>query len=157
MERGADLAGAGPGGGCAVLLVQRTPALRERLVALLAESPGIRLAATAGTVAEALLWVTALRFDAVVVDLALLTPSRLEALRQLRLASAGGCLVVLADSADPEVVQRCRGLGADEVLGGAVEFERLGEVLTAPPRAGVVAGLAALGEAPARPLRSRPG
>jgi DNA-binding NarL/FixJ family response regulator len=116
----------------AVLLVQRSPELRERLAALVAEIPGTRLAGTAASTAEALLWLTALRFDAVLVDVAVLAPSRLEALQALRLAAPVARLVVLAADGDPEVRQRCRSLGADEVLGSAVEFERLGEVLAAP-------------------------
>jgi two-component system, OmpR family, response regulator len=116
----------------AVLLVERSPELRERLAALVSEIPGTRLAGTATSAGEALLWLTSLRFDAVLVDVALLAPSRLEALRSLRLAAPTARLVVLAGDADAAVRERCRALGADAVLGSAVEFERLEEVLTAP-------------------------
>lgn len=112
-----------------ILLAQRSPALRERLGDLVAEVPGARLAATATSLPEAMVWLTALRFDAVLVDLALLEPTRLEALRPLRQASPGARLVVLGADADGEVRERCRALGADHVLGSVVEFDLLGGLL----------------------------
>lgn len=131
MARGSGPGGLALPGTRTVLLVQGAPALRERLSALLAELPCARLAATATSTQEALVWLTALEFDAVLVDLALLAPSRLEALRVLRRAAPGASLVVLAGAADAESRERCRALGADHVLGSAVEFERLGDILEA--------------------------
>jgi DNA-binding NarL/FixJ family response regulator len=112
-----------------ILVVERAEILRERLVRSLAEIPGVRVVAEAGSVEEALARLRRAPFDAVVVDVDVAAGDGFRALETLRRAAAGATLVVLGDDGDPEIRERCLQLGADAFLVLLREFDRIGEAL----------------------------
>jgi DNA-binding NarL/FixJ family response regulator len=121
------------------LVLEPSPLLRERLLWLALEHPGVA-AATASTLEEALQHLRACRFDTLLVDVA---PERWPALTdllRLRAAAPDALLVALAPDDEPETVEACRAVGVDRVVSLAKDLSDLQALLGAPSGRGQTRG-----------------
>ncbi len=116
-----------------VLIVEPAAGLRERLAGLLEEVRGVRVAAEAGSVPEALARLGEAAFDAVVMDVDV--AGGLRALGEVRRAAGGSSLIVLSGDGEPEVREICLQEGADAFLVTSLEFDRIGEAVLSLGRA----------------------
>jgi two-component system response regulator DevR len=99
-----------------VFLVDDHEIVRRGVAEVLEEDPGITIAGEAGSVAEALARVPAVRPDVVVVDMRLPDGNGAEVCRQLRSRVPGVRTLVLTSYADPEAVAAAVRAGASGYL-----------------------------------------
>jgi two-component system response regulator DevR len=95
-----------------VFLVDDHEIVRRGVAEVLEEDPGIAVAGEAGSVAEALARIPAVRPDVVVVDMRLPDGNGAEVCRQLRLRVPSVRTLVLTSYADPEAVAAAARAGA---------------------------------------------
>jgi two-component system, NarL family, response regulator DevR len=95
-----------------VFLVDDHEIVRRGVAEVLEEDPGITVAGEAGSVAEALARVPAVRPDVVVVDMRLPDGNGAEVCRQLRSRVSGIRILVLTSYADPDAVAAAIRAGA---------------------------------------------
>jgi phosphotransferase system HPr (HPr) family protein len=112
-----------------VLLVEDSKPVRQRLCAMMAETPALRVVAEAGTVAEATDMFDSVRPETVVLDLALPDGSGMDVLRHIRGVGDSCLVLVLTNYAGPESRRHCCELGANYVFGKSDEFESALETL----------------------------
>ena len=113
-----------------VLIVDDSALVRQRLSALLAEAPGLRIVGEAASAAGALSAVQRLAPDAVVLDIRMPGVSGIEVLERIK-ADHPNILVVMLTNYDFDHYRRqCLASGADYFFNKAREFERVVDVLT---------------------------
>ena len=113
-----------------VLLVEDAVPVRQRLYELITEVPILRVAAEAGSVAEANTLFDILHPEAVLLDLALPGGSGTDVIRHIREGnSCQSVIVVLSNYLEPEMYNHCSELGADFLFSKSDEFEQAIETL----------------------------
>ena len=101
-----------------VFLVEDLQGMRGLIQDLLASLGGLRLVGTAGTEAEAYLWLDEhpSRWDVAIIDLVLEQGSGLGVITRARRAARPGRIAVFSSYASAAVRQHCLELGADAVF-----------------------------------------
>lgn len=110
------------------LLVEDTPAVRDRLRALLEAVAGVNVLETAATVAEAIAAAQRLAPDLIVLDLQLARGSGLDVLRAVKRAP-GLTVVVLTNHASPQHRARCLAAGADAFFDKSADLQPLFDLI----------------------------
>ena len=114
-----------------VLIIEDSPIVRERLIALIDQLHlPIRVAAVADGL-QAVLRFEKLCPDAVVLDIELPGLNGFDLLAQFKLQRPGCVVIMLTTYAYPEFRENAMRLGADHFFDKAMEFERVTEVLSA--------------------------
>ena len=110
-------------------ILEDQPAVRESLVAALAEITGIEAAGWAATEKAATAWLRdpAHHWDIAIIDLVLEagTGSGFGVLQALRDRSPTQKMIVLSGTANPQVRLHCEAMGADGVFDKAMETEAM--------------------------------
>jgi DNA-binding NarL/FixJ family response regulator len=118
-----------PKGSISVLIADKSAAVGERLCALLAEVPGLRVIGQTLTETDTLAQVAATQPTALVLDLQLAETDSLSLVRSVR-ALAPPCVVMILTNHTAEVFQdETRRSGADFFFHKATEFEEVVELL----------------------------
>lgn len=115
--------------GLAVLVIEGSPVLRDRLVWLVADVPGVTAAAGVARAAQALARLAAGPVDAILVDADDAGWPDLADLRALRDAAPRALLAVLAAETCPELCDRCVAAGADLCLSRTDDLSRVDAAL----------------------------
>jgi two-component system, NarL family, response regulator DevR len=134
-----------------VFLVDDHEIVRRGVAEVLEEDPGITVAGEAGTVAEAMARVPAVRPDVVVVDMRLPDGNGAEVCRQLRARVPGVRTLVLTSYADPDAVAAAVRAGAS----GYVLKQVRGPALVSAVRTVAAGGTLFDPEAGSRPTAGR--
>ena len=134
-----------------VFLVDDHEIVRRGVAEVLEEDPGITIAGEAGSVAEALARVPAVRPDVVVVDMRLPDGNGAEVCRQLRARVPGVRTLVLTSYADPDAVAAAVRAGAS----GYVLKQVRGPALVSAVRTVAAGGTLFDPEAGPRPMAGR--
>jgi DNA-binding NarL/FixJ family response regulator len=110
-------------------ILEDQPAVRDSLVAALAEITGIEAAGWAATEKTATAWLRdpAHHWDIAIIDLVLEagTGSGFGVLQSLRDRSPTQKMIVLSGTANPQVRRHCETMGADGVFDKAMETEAM--------------------------------
>jgi two-component system OmpR family response regulator len=109
-----------------VYVVEDSPFIQERLVAMLREIPGVDVVGVADSSTEALAGIAHHQPDVAVVDLRLRTGNGIEVMQGIRRHSADTTVMVLTNYANVIVRRRCEDVGADYFFDKTTEFEQLG-------------------------------
>ena len=112
-----------------VFLVEDSPAILERLEALLASVEGSRTVGHASRAGEAIEGILAERPDMVVLDLKLADGSGFDVLRAVRSAAPGIDVYMLSNFASEPYRRLAERLGARNLFDKTTEFERVREVI----------------------------
>ena len=112
-----------------VLLVEDSPLLVQRIMELVAELPGIQIAGTAASEADALRRLETDDIDAVILDLQLHTGSGFGILRALHRRSTSPSVVVFTNFAITAYRDTALALGATHFLDKSRDYDRLPRVL----------------------------
>jgi len=112
-----------------VLLVEDSPLLVQRITELVAELPGIRIAGTAASEAEALTRLETDDIDAVILDLQLHTGSGFGILRALHRRTSSPRVVVFTNFAINAYRDTALALGASHFLDKSRDYDRLPTIL----------------------------
>lgn len=117
-----------------ILLVEDSAPLRNRLAQLLTVPGVMRVTANAETESEALDWIVAQDFDALVVDVELREGSGINVVRGARshwVAPPLPLVIVLTNYALPIVKNRCLAAGADHFLDKVRQFDQVYPLIAA--------------------------
>lgn len=115
----------------AVLVIEDSALIRERLVELVHSCEGFRVTAQADTEAGALAALREQSFDAVVVDLQLREGSGFGVLQALQRLQPRPLTLVLTNTATRAVRLRCAALGAEHFFDKSYEFDHVALALEA--------------------------
>jgi two-component system response regulator DevR len=116
-----------------VLIVDDSEQIRQRLVALLAESGQIRIVGQAGNSLEALDAVRRLKPDTVILDIRLPGASGIELLKEIK-TTYPEMKVIMLTNFDYELYRRqCQQLSADHFLNKTLEFEKIIDTILGKP------------------------
>ena len=118
-------------GALRVFLVEDSPMIRERLVALLSPLAGTQLVGFADRSDQAISEIIKLRPDAVVLDLNLAHGTGVDVLRGLQDAASEAEVYVLTNFVNPQYRKLCMHLGARGFYDKSTEFEQVRDVIAA--------------------------
>ncbi|HSD44308.1 MAG TPA: response regulator transcription factor [Burkholderiales bacterium] len=112
-----------------VFVVEDSPAVRNRLVAMLGTVPGVAVAGEADSVHTATAGVLAAAVDVILLDLQLLDGSGLDVLAQVKPVRPDIRVIVLSNLATPQYREASLAAGADVFLDKSHDFGRVPEIL----------------------------
>jgi DNA-binding NarL/FixJ family response regulator len=116
-----------------VLIVDDSEQIRQRIVALLAESSQIRIVGQAGNGREALETIEHLRPDTVILDIRLPGRSGIELLKEIKNRYPATKVIMLTNFDYAQYRRQCRQLGADHFLNKTLEFEKIVDTVMGRP------------------------
>ena len=108
-----------------VLIIDDSTRIRERIAALLAEAPSIRIVGEAGNAREAVDAVGRLQPDTVILDIRLPDQSGMELLKIFRQRYPQMAVIMLSNHDGARYRRYCRLLGAGHFLNKTLEFEKI--------------------------------
>jgi len=114
-----------------VFLVEDSPMIRERLVALLSPIAGAEIVGFSDRSDQAVGEILKLRPDAVVLDLNLAHGTGVDVLRGLQDAASEAEVYVLTNFVNPQYRKLCMHLGARGFYDKSKEFEKVRDVMAA--------------------------
>lgn len=108
-----------------VLIVDDSASIRRRLIALLAESPRIRIVGEAGDSRQALDAMARVQPDTVILDIRMPGGSGIELLKLIKARYPEMKVIMLTNFDYSTYRRQCRQLGADHFLNKTLEFEKI--------------------------------
>jgi DNA-binding NarL/FixJ family response regulator len=126
-----DLSWAGPR--VPVYIVDDSPVLRERLVAMISELPNVEVVGQADIAFEAIHGIRRLRPAIVVLDISMPGGSGMYVLETVKKDRPVPLVIMLTNFAHDQYRQKCLQLGADFFFDKSTEFDRVTEVLRQLP------------------------
>jgi DNA-binding NarL/FixJ family response regulator len=112
-----------------VFIVDDSPIVRERLISLLSELPGVDIVGEAETAFEAIQSIRRLRPAVVILDISMPGGSGIQVLETIRREKQVPLIIMLTNFTHEPYRQRCFKLGADYFFDKSNEFEKVKEVL----------------------------
>jgi DNA-binding NarL/FixJ family response regulator len=116
-----------------VFIVDDSPVVRDRLVAMIAELPNVEVVGQADIAFEAIHSIRQLRPSVVVLDISMPGGSGMYVLESIKKDRPGPLVIMLTNFAHDQYRQKCLQLGADYFFDKSTEFERVTEVLRQIP------------------------
>jgi DNA-binding NarL/FixJ family response regulator len=121
-----------------VLIADDSHIVRERLVSLLADLPGVDIVGEAETAFEAIQSIRRRRPDVVILDISMPGGSGIQVLETIRKDKPVPLIIMLTNFTHEPYRQRCLKLGADYFFDKSNEFEKVKDVLENLAAAGAV-------------------
>lgn len=112
-----------------VFVVEDSPIVQERLLAMLGDLHRVEVAGLADNSADAIADILRLQPDAVVLDIKLREGSGIEVLKEIRRQGSPSATIMLTNHANEEFRRHCLTLGADYFFDKSCEFEMVKEAL----------------------------
>jgi DNA-binding NarL/FixJ family response regulator len=112
-----------------VFVVEDSPIVQERLLAMLGDLHRVEVAGLADNTADAISDILRLQPDAVVLDIKLRVGTGIEVLKEIRRRGSPSATIMLTNHANEEFRKHCLDLGADYFYDKTCEFERVKEAL----------------------------
>ena len=116
-----------------VFIVDDSPVVRDRLVAMISELPNVEVVGQADIAFEAIDSIRQLRPAVVVLDISMPGGSGMYVLESIKKERPGPTVIMLTNFAHEQYRQKCLQLGADYFFDKTTEFERVTEVLRQVP------------------------
>lgn len=112
-----------------VFIVEDSPLLRERLIAMLSELPEVEIVGQAQGALQAINSISTLTPDVVILDIRMQGGSGIDVLRQIRKEKSGTTVIILTNYPYPQYRDMCMKAGADFFFDKSAEFEKIPGVL----------------------------
>ena len=112
-----------------VLVVDDSALLRERLISMISELPGITAIGQAQDAPEALNSVEELHPDVVILDFRLSDGSGIEILKKMKKNNSAAVAIMFTNYPYPQYRKKCQEAGADFFFNKSTEFHRITDVL----------------------------
>jgi DNA-binding NarL/FixJ family response regulator len=112
-----------------VFLVEDSALIRNRLLSMLADMPGVEVVGHADNAADAIDGILAAPPRAVVLDIQLKNGSGIDVLRAVKPRLPAVVMIVLTNYATPEYRKPCLALGAEHFLDKTNEFQSIRTIL----------------------------
>jgi DNA-binding NarL/FixJ family response regulator len=121
-----------------VFIVDDSPVVRDRLLALISELPNVEVVGQADVAFEAINSIRRLRPSVVVLDISMPGGSGMYVLETVKKDQPVPVVIMLTNFAHEQYRQKCLQLGADYFFDKSTEFDRVTQVLREmpPPRGG---------------------
>ncbi len=107
------------------MIVDDSRIVRERLIAMLNELPGVEIVGQAASVPEAIETIRRLMPDTVILDIRMPGGTGLDVLRDIKQLDPAPLVIVLTNYAAPAYREKCRQAGADFFFDKSTEFDRI--------------------------------
>ncbi len=112
-----------------VVVVDDSAFLRERLVSMISELPGVTTIGQAQDTSQALSTVQKLNPDVVILDIRLSEGNGIEILQQIKKKSAAPITIMFTNTPYPQYRKKCEETGADFFFDKSTEFHKINDVL----------------------------
>ena len=112
-----------------VFVVDDSPLVRERLVALLSEVEGVEVVGTADNAGEGIDSIRKLKPDVAVLDIRMPSGSGIVILEAVKREEGCPCIIMLTNYPYPQYRKKCMDAGADYFFDKSSEFHKVTEVL----------------------------
>src|SRR5262245_61885063 len=108
-----------------VFIVDDAAMVRERLIGLFSELPGVTVVGQAATAYDAIAAIPPLKPDVVVLDISLPGGNGLQVLQAIKRVAPSPLVIMLTNFAHEQYRRRCLQLGADHFFDKSREFEKV--------------------------------
>lgn len=115
-----------------VFIADDSKPLRERLVEMLVELPGIEVVGQADNAKSAMQLIQTLKVDAIILDIRMPGGNGIELLKEIKQKHPSILVIMFTNYPYDQYRKRCMDLGADFFFEKSTEFEKLMEVFTGP-------------------------
>ena len=112
-----------------VYVVDDSPLVRERLVALLSEVDGIDVVGSAASSEEGIAGITAHEPDVAILDIRMPAGSGISVLEEIRRREKPPTIIMLTNYPYPQYRRKCMDAGADYFFDKSSEFSKVTDVL----------------------------
>ena len=112
-----------------VLVVDDSALLRERLISMISELPGVTAIDQAQDAPEALNSVQKLRPDVVILDIRLSDGNGIEVLQKMKKDNSAAVTIMFTNYSYPQSRKKCHEAGADFFFDKSTEFHKITDVL----------------------------
>ncbi|HPL30594.1 MAG TPA: response regulator transcription factor [Anaerolineae bacterium] len=112
-----------------VYVVDDSALVRERLVALLLEVPGVDVVGTAESAEEAIAGIAMLRPDVAILDIRMPSGSGISVLEEVKKKEDAPIVMMLTNYPYPQYRKKCMDAGADYFFDKSSEFHKVTDVL----------------------------
>jgi DNA-binding NarL/FixJ family response regulator len=112
-----------------VLVVDDSALLRERLVSMISELPGVTSISQAQDSSQALSTVQKLNPDVVILDIRLSEGNGIEILQHIKRKKAAPFTIMFTNYPYPQYRKKCEEIGADFFFDKSTEFHKITDVL----------------------------
>ncbi len=113
-----------------VYVVDDSPLVRERLVALLSEVNGVDVVGSAGSAEEGIAGITAERPDVAILDIRMPSGSGISVLEEMKRMENPPTIIMLTNYPYPQYRRKCLDAGADYFFDKSSEFSKVTDVLS---------------------------
>ena len=111
-----------------VFIADDSAVLRERVIEMLSDLPGIEIIGHAQDVSEALTAINKLNPDVVILDIRMPGGSGIDVLQDIKKDKQAPVVIILTNYPYPQYRKKCLGLGADYFFDKSTEFEKVTEL-----------------------------
>lgn len=112
-----------------IFIADDSELVRERLVSMLSELPGIEIIGQAGSAADALKLINELNPDLVTLDIRMPVGNGIEVLKRIKRNVRAPIVIMLTNYPYPQYRKKCLESGADYFFDKSSEFEKVLEVI----------------------------
>lgn len=113
-----------------VYVVDDSPLVRERLVALLSEVPGVDVVGSAENAEEGIAGIVLKRPDVAILDIRMPSGSGISVLEEVKKREDAPTVIMLTNYPYPQYRKKCMDAGADYFFDKSSEFHKVTEVLS---------------------------
>ena len=112
-----------------VFIVDDSALVRERIIAMISEHPGIEITGQAENALEGINSIRKLKPDVVILDIRMPGGNGIEVLRNIKKNSSGPTIIILTNYPYPQYRKKCIEAGADYFFDKSTEFNKIIEVI----------------------------
>jgi DNA-binding NarL/FixJ family response regulator len=112
-----------------VFIVDDSALVRERIIAMITEHPGIEIIGQAKNAQEGINAIRKLKPDAVILDIRMPGGNGIEVLENIKKNGSSPTIIILTNYPYPQYRKKCMEAGADYFFDKSTEFHKIIEVL----------------------------
>ena len=112
-----------------IFIVDDSALVRERIIAMISEHPGIEITGQAKNAQEGINSILKLKPDVVILDIRMPGGNGIEVLKNIKKNSSGPTIIILTNYPYPQYRKKCMEAGADYFFNKSTEFNKIIEVI----------------------------
>lgn len=112
-----------------VFIVDDSALVRERIITMISEHPGIEITGQAENALEGIDSIRKLKPDVVILDIRMPGGNGIEVLKNIKKNSSGPTIIILTNYPYPQYRKKCMEAGADFFFDKSTEFNKIIEVI----------------------------
>jgi len=112
-----------------VFIVDDSALVRERIIAMISEHPGIEITGQAKNAQEGINSIIKLKPDVVILDIRMPGGNGIEVIKNIRKNSSSPTIIILTNYPYPQYRKKCIEAGADYFFDKSTEFNKIIEVI----------------------------